>query len=73
MHSFPRPQELHLVVEREPATGTCRDCGSTALADYRVLSEGGWWQVRKCQDCLSSVSREPAPPFGSYRPLGLEI
>lgn len=73
MHAFSRPQELHLVAERAPATGTCPECGSSALADYRVLSEGGWWTVRKCQDCLHSLSRQPAPPFGSYRPLGLEI
>jgi hypothetical protein len=38
-----------------------------------VLSEGGWWDVRKCQGCLHSLSRRPAPPFGSYTPLGLEI
>jgi hypothetical protein len=73
MHAFPRPQELHLAAERRPADGACPHCGASALADYRVLSEGGWWQVRKCQTCLTSVSREPAPPFGSYTPLGLQI
>lgn len=73
MHSFPRPQELHLVAAREPAQGTCPECGGDQLADYRVLSEGGWWDVRKCQTCLHSLSREAAPPFGSYTPLGLEI
>ena len=26
------------------------------LAEYRVLSEGGWWDVRKCQTCLASLS-----------------
>ena len=73
MHSFPRPQELHLVAARERAEGTCPACGAARLADYRVLSEGGWWDVRKCQACLHSVSRQVAPAFGSYRPLGLEI
>ena len=43
------------------------------LAEYRVLSEGGWWDVRKCQSCLASVSREPAPLFGVFTPLGLQI
>jgi hypothetical protein len=38
-----------------------------------VLGDGGWFDVRKCQACLASVSREPAPPFGSYVPLGLRI
>jgi hypothetical protein len=73
VHSFPRPQEPHLVAARAPAQGTCPECGSDQLADYRVLSEGGWWDVRKCQSCLHSLNRTPAPPFGSYRPLGLEI
>ena len=51
-----------------------RAAGPTAsLAEYRVLSEGGWFDVRKCQGCLESVSREQAPPFGSYTPLGVEI
>ena len=63
MHSFPRPQEPHLVAAREPAPGTCPECGSDVLADYRVLSEGGWWDVRKCQACLHSLNRVPAPPF----------
>jgi hypothetical protein len=73
VHSFPRPDELHLVAAREPAQGTCPECGGDELADYRVLSEGGWWDVRKCQNCLHSISRRRAPAFGSYRPLGLEI
>jgi vanillate/4-hydroxybenzoate decarboxylase subunit D len=73
VHSFPRPQEPHLFAAREPAEGTCPECGSEQLADYRVLSEGGWWDVRKCQNCLHSLNRTPAPPFGSYTPLGLEI
>ena len=42
------------------------------LAEYRVLSEGGWWDVRKCQACLASASREPAPRYGSFTPLGLQ-
>lgn len=73
MHSFPRPQQHHLTAERVAVQGTCPECGGHDLADYRVLSEGGWWQVRKCQGCLASLSREAAPAFGSYRPLGLEI
>jgi hypothetical protein len=72
MHSFPRPTETHLHVERRAVEGTCPECGAEALAEYRVLSEGGWWDVRKCQACLASITREPAPRFGSYRPLGLQ-
>ena len=73
MHSFPRPESPHLSVERTPAEGACPVCGADALADYRVLSEGGWWDVRKCTSCLHSVSRTPGPLLGSYVPLGLRI
>jgi hypothetical protein len=72
-HTFQRPSEQHLFVERRSAEGTCPECGAAELADYRVLSDGGWFDVRKCQRCLASVKREPAPPFGSYVPLGLEV
>jgi hypothetical protein len=73
VHSFPRPDALFLSVERRPADGACPECGASELADYRVLSDGGWWDVRKCQRCLASARREPGPLFGSYVPLGLEI
>jgi len=72
-HSFPRPTEPFLSVERAPVDGACPECGAADLAEYRVLSEGGWWDVRKCQSCLASVSREPGPLFGVYVPLGLQI
>jgi hypothetical protein len=72
-HTFRRPVEQHLSVERTPVPGACGECGAEALAEYRVLSDGGWFDVRKCQRCLASASREPALPFGSYVPLGLEI
>jgi vanillate/4-hydroxybenzoate decarboxylase subunit D len=73
LHSFPRPSEPHLFAAREPVSGTCPDCGAAQLAEYRVLGEGGWRNVRKCQNCLFSVERTPAPVYGSYTPLGLEI
>ena len=72
MHSFPRPTETHLSVERHPVSGACPECGAEKLAEYRVLTEGGWWDVCKCQTCLASVSRIPAPRYGSYTPLGLQ-
>lgn len=72
MHSFPRPTERHLSVERRPVAGTCPECGAAELAEYQVLGEGGWWRVCKCQRCLASVRREPGPPLGSFEPLGLD-
>jgi hypothetical protein len=73
MHAFPRPEEEFLTVERAPVAGTCPECGSGNLAEYPVLGEGGWWNVRKCQDCLASLERERGSLFGVYVPLGLEI
>jgi transposase-like protein len=45
-------------VTREPAPGACPACGDENLRRYPVLSEGGWFQIVKCQSCLHSVSRE---------------
>ena len=73
LHTFPRPDQTHLSVERTPVEATCPECGATDIAEYRVLAEGGWWEVRKCQACLHSLSREPGPLLGSYVPLGLRI
>lgn len=72
-HSFPRPSEPYVSVERRAVDGTCPECGATALAAYPVLSENGWWDVVKCQSCLCSISREPGPLFGVYVPLGLQV
>jgi hypothetical protein len=49
-----------LYVSREPVEGVCPKCGADGqLATYHVNSEGGWFTVVKCQNCLHSVSREP--------------
>lgn len=61
---YPRPQEKTLSVEREPVDGTCPECGSSTLQRYPVLSEGGWYDVVKCQDCLHCVEREKGPLLG---------
>jgi len=62
--AFVRPEEEFLYVEREPVAGACPACGAAALARYPVLSEGGWWDVVKCQDCLTSVERRRGPLRG---------
>lgn len=72
-HSFTRPVETHLKAPRHQASGHCGECGSQALARYRVLSEGGFWNVVKCQDCLASISRERGPLFGSYTPFSFGL
>jgi hypothetical protein len=56
--SYPRPTQPVLFVEREPVSGECPECGASDLRRYPVLTEGGWFQVVKCQTCLHSVSRE---------------
>lgn len=48
-----------LTVEREPLSGTCPRCDSEELSTYPVLSEGGWFEVVKCQRCLHSLQRKP--------------
>jgi hypothetical protein len=70
MWMFPRSAAPTLAVERRPADGACRECGAEALATYPAISDGGWWQVVKCQECLASVERVKGPRLGSYTPLG---
>jgi vanillate/4-hydroxybenzoate decarboxylase subunit D len=45
-------------VEREPVDATCPSCGGSAVHRYPVLSEGGWFQVVKCEGCLFSLARD---------------
>jgi hypothetical protein len=73
VHAFPRPASQRLSVERRPVEGACPECGAEELAEYPVVSEGGWWNVRKCQRCLASLTRERGSRLGSLVPLGLEI
>lgn len=56
-------------LERQRIEGTCPRCGQEALAGYPVYSEGGWFDVVKCQNCLHSVSRVPGPLLGSLQLL----
>ena len=58
MGSYPRPRDPTVAVTKERVEGSCPECGADSLAKYPVLSEGGWFQVVKCQNCLHSVSRE---------------
>ncbi|HTR73941.1 MAG TPA: hypothetical protein VMH33_01625 [Solirubrobacterales bacterium] len=51
----------YVSVERKPVAGECAECGEARLMAYPVLSEGGWFDVVKCQNCLHSESREPDP------------
>lgn len=44
-------------VPRVPVPGCCPRCGADDLAEYPVLSTGGWFVVVKCQRCLTSVQR----------------
>jgi vanillate/4-hydroxybenzoate decarboxylase subunit D len=69
MQTYPRPSELRVHVEKVDVPGSCPECGSDELKRYPVLSEGGWWNVVKCQSCLCSVSREPGPLLGGISML----
>ncbi len=65
--SFPRPTDVAPRQVREVVEGACPSCGAGALMRYPVLSEGGWFMVVKCQDCLASVSRERWALLGHVR------
>lgn len=69
VYTYPRPEERHLHVEKVDVEGSCPECGAEALKAYPVLSDGGWWDVTKCQECLLSVERKPGPLFGSIELL----
>ena len=58
---FVRPQTATVDATRTAVPGACPACGAQDLAAYRVLSEGGWWDVVKCRQCLVSVERRPGP------------
>jgi hypothetical protein len=58
-----------LYLERQPVDGACPRCGTAELRSYPVNSEGGWFDVVKCQACLFSVSREPGPRLGPIQLL----
>ena len=62
MFMRPTTPEVHAV--RTPVEGKCPECGGSGLEAYRVLSEGGWWNVVKCPRCLHARSREPGPLLG---------
>lgn len=61
---FMRPTTPEVHAQRDSVAGPCPACQSPSLQRYRVLSEGGWWHVVKCSQCLHSVSREPGPLLG---------
>lgn len=52
-------------VTREPVDGRCPACGAADLARYPVLGAGGWFEVVKCQRCLTSLERRPWNRLGS--------
>jgi vanillate/4-hydroxybenzoate decarboxylase subunit D len=72
-YAFARPEERFLYVEKEPVEGTCPECGSEDVKRYPVLSEGGWWHVVKCQDCLFSLERETGGRMGEITLLSDDL
>jgi len=69
MQTYLRPEELHVSVEKVDVAGECPECGAAGLKAYPVLSEGGWWDVVKCQKCLCSVERKAGPLLGGIEML----
>lgn len=58
MDSFPRPAGESLYEKKEKVDSVCPECGKRDIAAYKVLTDGGWFDVVKCQDCLYSLKRE---------------
>jgi hypothetical protein len=58
-----------LFLERKPISGECPECGAEALQSYPVNSEGGWFDVVKCQNCLHSVRRDRGHRLGAVHLL----
>jgi vanillate/4-hydroxybenzoate decarboxylase subunit D len=56
-------------LERDPVEGDCTRCGASALMAYPVYSEGGWFDVVKCQECFHSLSRTRGPRLGAIQLL----
>jgi hypothetical protein len=69
MQTYQRPETLRVSVPRADVQGDCPECGSADLKAYPVLSEGGWWDVVKCQNCLCSVERKAGPLLGGITML----
>lgn len=69
MHLFARPLNPTLDAAKQAVTRPCPSCHSTSAAKYQVLSEGGWWDVVKCVDCLRSHERSRAPRLGAFSPM----
>ena len=68
-----RPTEATLSVERKDVGGACPQCGHERLQAYPVLSEGGWFDVVKCSNCLTSVERRPGPKLGPIELLSDQV
>ena len=71
--AHPRPTEPTLSVPRESVEGTCPQCGAEKLQAYPVLSEGGWFDVVKCAECLHTLRRIPGPKLGPIELLSDRI
>lgn len=69
MNEDSRTTNQPLFLERQTMEGTCPRCGAEELRSYPVNSEGGWFDVVKCQNCLLSVRRDRGPRLGPIQLL----
>ncbi|GEM31257.1 hypothetical protein NN3_22640 [Nocardia neocaledoniensis NBRC 108232] len=71
--AHPRPSEPTLSVARAGVPGACPRCAAESVQRYPVLSEGGWFDVVKCANCLYSLRRDPGPKLGPIELLADRI
>ena len=69
----PRPTETTVSVQRQPVEGDCPHCGAAQLQAYPVLTEGGWFDVVKCANCLHDIRRTPGRLLGPIELLADRI
>jgi hypothetical protein len=61
MKSYQRPKDKFLFVKKLKIQAVCPKCGSKNISRYPVLSENGWLEATKCQNCLFSLERKANP------------
>lgn len=70
MNAYPRPEAKEVYLQKRKVEGVCPQCMGHNVMAYPVVTDGGWWDVVKCQDCLHSLERKKSPNrYGSLRLL----
>ncbi|MDV6247192.1 hypothetical protein [Rhodococcus opacus] len=72
MH-YPRPAQHVVPSPKEPVDAACPACASQDVKRYPVQSEGGWFEVVRCQSCLHQLERVKWRLYGPIEFLSDQI